>query len=93
MIRPFTLLCFGAFAVAGAWLYQVKHQVALKDRELVEIRRQTEQVCDQVVFLLIGDNAVNTLHTGGCGRLGGDPAACGDDIPTSQALCPPDGGA
>lgn len=43
MIRPFTLLCFCAFAGAGAWLYQVKHQVAMKDRELVEIRRQTEQ--------------------------------------------------
>jgi hypothetical protein len=43
MIRPFTLLCFCAFAGAGAWLYQIKHAVAVKDRELTEIRRQTEQ--------------------------------------------------
>ncbi len=51
MIRPFTLLCFGAFATAGAWLYQVKHQVALKDRELVEIRRQTEQARQRLDIL------------------------------------------
>ncbi len=42
MIRPFTILCFLAFAGAGAWLYHVKHQVALKDRELATIRRETE---------------------------------------------------
>lgn len=51
MIRPFTLLCFGAFAAAGAWLYQVKHQVALKDRELVEVRRQTEQARQRLDIL------------------------------------------
>jgi hypothetical protein len=51
MIRPFTLLCFLSFAVAGAWLYQVKHQVALKDRELVEIRRQTEQARQRMDIL------------------------------------------
>jgi hypothetical protein len=51
MIRPFTLLCFGAFATAGAWLYQVKHQVAMKDRELVEIRRQTEQARQRLDIL------------------------------------------
>lgn len=51
MIRPFTLLCFCAFATAGAWLYQVKHQVAMKDRELVEIRRQTEQARQRLDIL------------------------------------------
>ncbi len=42
MIRPFTILCFLAFAGAGAWLYHVKHQVAMKDRDLAAIRRETE---------------------------------------------------
>jgi hypothetical protein len=42
MIRPFTILCFFAFAGAGAWLYQVKHQVAMKERELAAVRRETE---------------------------------------------------
>jgi hypothetical protein len=42
MMRPFTILCFFAFAGAGAWLYHVKHQVALKERELAVIRRDTE---------------------------------------------------
>jgi hypothetical protein len=51
MIRPFTLLCFAAFAGAGAWLYQVKHQVTLQDRELVEIRRQTEQARQRLDIL------------------------------------------
>jgi hypothetical protein len=51
MIRPFTLLCFCAFAGIGAWLYQVKHQVAMKDRELVEIRRQTEQARQRLDIL------------------------------------------
>ena len=51
MIRPFTLLCFCAFAGAGAWLYQVKHAVAMKDRELVEIRRETEQARQRIDIL------------------------------------------
>lgn len=51
MIRPFTLLCFAAFAGAGAWLYQVKHQVAMQDRELLEIRRQTEQARQRLDIL------------------------------------------
>ena len=51
MIRPFPLVCFCAFAASGAWLYQVKHQVALKDRELVEIRRQTEQARQRMDIL------------------------------------------
>jgi hypothetical protein len=51
MIRPFTVLCFCAFAGAGAWLYQVKHAVAMKDRELVEIRRQTEQARQRIDIL------------------------------------------
>jgi hypothetical protein len=51
MIRPFTLLCFCAFAAAGAWLYQVKHAVAMKDRELVEIRRETEQARQRIDIL------------------------------------------
>ncbi|WP_456299887.1 cell division protein FtsL, partial [Falsiroseomonas oryzae] len=51
MIRPFTLLCFCAFAGAGAWLYQVKHAVAVKDRELTEIRRQTEQARQRIDIL------------------------------------------
>jgi hypothetical protein len=51
MIRPFPLICFCAFAASGAWLYQVKHQVALKDRELVEIRRQTEQARQRMDIL------------------------------------------
>lgn len=51
MIRPFTLLCFAAFAGAGAWLYQVKHQVAMQDRELVDIRRQTEQARQRLDIL------------------------------------------
>jgi hypothetical protein len=51
MIRPFTVLCFCAFAGAGAWLYQVKHAVAMKDRELIEIRRQTEQARSRIDIL------------------------------------------
>lgn len=51
MIRPFTILCFVAFAGAGAWLYQVKHQVATQDRELREIWRQTEQARDRTAIL------------------------------------------
>ncbi len=51
MIRPLTLLCFGAFAGAGAWLYQVKHSVALQDRELLEIRRETEQARQRIDIL------------------------------------------
>lgn len=51
MIRPFTFLCFCAFAGAGAWLYQVKHSVALQDRELAEIRRQTEQARERIAIL------------------------------------------
>lgn len=51
MIRPFTLLCFAAFAFAGAWLYQVKHKVTMQDRELVEIRRQTEQARQRLDIL------------------------------------------
>jgi hypothetical protein len=51
MIRPFPLLCFCAFAGAGAWLYQVKHSVAMQDRELVEIRRQTEAARQRIDIL------------------------------------------
>lgn len=51
MIRPFTILCFCAFAGAGAWLYQVKHQVATYDRELRDIRRQIEQARDRTTIL------------------------------------------
>ncbi|WP_372623437.1 hypothetical protein [Falsiroseomonas sp.] len=51
MIRPFTLLCFCAFAGAGAWLYQVKHSVAVKDRELVAIQRETEQARQRLDIL------------------------------------------
>ncbi len=51
MIRPFTVLCFCAFAGAGAWLYQVKHQVAQLDRELRDINRQTEQAWDRISIL------------------------------------------
>jgi hypothetical protein len=51
MIRPVTLLCFVAFAGAGAWLYQVKHSVALKDRQLLEIRRETEQARQRIDIL------------------------------------------
>ncbi|NKC33091.1 cell division protein FtsL, partial [Falsiroseomonas selenitidurans] len=51
MIRPFTILCFCAFAGAGAWLYQVKHQVATQDRELRSLWRQTEQARDRTAIL------------------------------------------
>ncbi|MGG5810382.1 cell division protein FtsL, partial [Falsiroseomonas sp. CW058] len=51
MIRPFTVLCFFAFAGAGAWLYQVKHSVALHDRELREIRRETEAARERISIL------------------------------------------
>ncbi|MGK7862983.1 cell division protein FtsL [Falsiroseomonas sp. E2-1-a4] len=51
MIRPFTILCFCAFAGAGAWLYQVKHQVATQDRELREVWRQIEQARDRTSIL------------------------------------------
>ncbi len=51
MIRPFTILCFLAFAGAGAWLYQVKHAVAMQDRELRDIRRQTEQARERTAIL------------------------------------------
>ncbi|MDO9501828.1 MAG: ABC transporter permease, partial [Falsiroseomonas sp.] len=51
MIRPFTILCFCAFAGAGAWLYQVKHQVATQDRELREVWRQIEVARDRTSIL------------------------------------------
>jgi hypothetical protein len=51
MIRPFTLLCFAAFAGAGAWLYGVKHSVAVQDRELREIRRETEVARERIAIL------------------------------------------
>ncbi|MBU8538790.1 cell division protein FtsL [Falsiroseomonas tokyonensis] len=51
MIRPFTILCFCAFAGAGAWLYQVKHQVATQDRELREVWRQIEAARDRTAIL------------------------------------------
>jgi hypothetical protein len=51
MIRPFTFVCFVAFAGAGAWLYQVKHHVATYDRDLRDIRRQTEQARDRISIL------------------------------------------
>jgi hypothetical protein len=51
MIRPFTILCFCAFAGAGAWLYQVKHQVATQDRELRGIWREIEQARDRTSIL------------------------------------------
>ncbi|NGM19968.1 hypothetical protein G3576_08070 [Roseomonas stagni] len=51
MIRPFTIVCFVAFAGAGAWLYQVKHHVATYDRELRDVRRQTEQMRDRISIL------------------------------------------
>ncbi|MGG5824025.1 cell division protein FtsL, partial [Falsiroseomonas sp. HW251] len=51
MIRPFTLLCFCAFAGAGAWLYGVKHSVSELDRKLVEVRRETEQARQRIDIL------------------------------------------
>ncbi|MGX9962528.1 cell division protein FtsL [Roseomonas sp. F4] len=51
MIRPFTILCFAAFAGAGAWLYHVKHEVATLDRQLRETWRQTEQARDRTSIL------------------------------------------
>ena len=51
MIRPASFLCFCAFAAAGAWLYNVKHQVASYDKELRDIRRQIEQTRDRTMIL------------------------------------------
>ncbi len=51
MIRPFAILCFLGAAGAGAWLYQVKHQVSTYDRELRDIFRQTEQTRDRASIL------------------------------------------
>jgi len=51
MIRPFAILCCLGCAGAGAWLYQVKHQVVTYDRELRDIRRQTEQARDRSAIL------------------------------------------
>jgi hypothetical protein len=51
MIRPFTILCFAAFAGAGAWLYHVKHEVTTLDRDLREVWRQTEQARDRTAIL------------------------------------------
>lgn len=51
MIRPFTIVCFLAFAGAGAWMYQVKHHVATFDRELRDVRRQTEQARERISIL------------------------------------------
>lgn len=42
MIRPLTLLTLLAAGGAGLHLYQVKHQVSLLDRELREVKAQTE---------------------------------------------------
>ncbi|HZF74567.1 MAG TPA: hypothetical protein VE033_01865 [Acetobacteraceae bacterium] len=51
MIRPFTIVSFLAFATAGAWLYQVKHEVTQLDRELRDIARQTEAARERTAIL------------------------------------------
>jgi hypothetical protein len=51
MIRPLTLLTMGAAALAGLYLYQVKHSVAQLDRELRGINRQTEQARERTQVL------------------------------------------
>lgn len=51
MIRPLTLLCMVAAGGAGLYLYQVKHQVALLDRELRELHRGIEQARERTAVL------------------------------------------
>jgi hypothetical protein len=41
MIRPVTLIAFAAFFGSGLYLYQVKHQAQLVDREIRRIREAT----------------------------------------------------
>ncbi len=51
MIRPASLLCFLVAVAAGAWLYQVKHEAQLMDREIRRIQRQADQARDRISIL------------------------------------------
>ncbi len=47
MFRPLTILCIIVAAVAGWYLYQVKQSVAQLERELRDVRRQTEAALER----------------------------------------------
>ncbi len=47
MFRPLTILCMIVAAVAGWYLYQVKQSVAQLERELRDVRRQTEAALER----------------------------------------------
>ena len=51
MIRPFTLVTMTAAAVAGLYLYQVKHTVSQFDRELRDVNRRIEEVRERTQVL------------------------------------------
>ncbi|MBR0644969.1 cell division protein FtsL, partial [Plastoroseomonas hellenica] len=51
MFRPLTLLSLVAAAGAGYYLYQVKQSVAQLDRELRDVRRQTETAMERTQVL------------------------------------------
>lgn len=47
MFRPLTILCMFVAAIAGWYLYQVKQSVAQLERELRDVRRQTEAALER----------------------------------------------
>ncbi len=51
MIRPVSLLCFIVAVVAGAWLYQVKHEAQLMDRDILRMQRQADLARDRIAIL------------------------------------------
>ncbi|MBR0655692.1 cell division protein FtsL, partial [Plastoroseomonas arctica] len=51
MFRPLTFLCMFVAAGAGYYLYQVKQSVAQLERELRDVRRQTEAALERAQVL------------------------------------------
>jgi hypothetical protein len=52
MIRPITLLAFGAFIGSGLYLYQVKHQAQLVDRQIDKIHAATDLARERARLLV-----------------------------------------
>jgi len=51
MIRPVTLLSFAAFIGSGLYLYQVKHQAQMVDRQIRSVREATEATVERAKLL------------------------------------------
>jgi hypothetical protein len=51
MIRPITLIAFAAFIGSGLYLYQVKHQAQLVDREIRKVQEATAVALERAKLL------------------------------------------